>query len=182
MEWTPSNPLRRHNINCRAARLVAVRPDRYDRRPEMRCRELVEDMRATIPKPVIVIIAMLLVVPASVGATGSVSNGKTHVPVADGIRISTVMVVDDDGKILATGDEALLARLPDAVRIDGRTKFVLPGQIDAHAHVLAFGISKTRVDYFDVPVDQIDDIRVLETWIGGKRVYTYTRPAEAAKQ
>ena len=182
MEWTPSNPLRRHNIDYRAARLVAVRPDRYDRRPEMRCREFVEDMRATIPKPVIVIIAMLLVVPASVGAISNISNVKTHTPVADGIRIFAVMVVDDDGKSLATGDEASLARFPDAARIDDRGKFVLPGQIDAHAHVLAFGISKTRVDYFDVLVDQIDDIRVLETWIGGKRVYTYTRPAEAAKQ
>ena len=139
-------------------------------------------MRATIPKPVIVIIAMLLVVPASVGATGSISNVKTHTPMADGIRIFTVMVVDDDGKILAIGNEALLARFPDAARIDGRGKFVLPGQIDAHAHVPTFGISKTRVDYFDISVDQIDDIRVPETWIGGKRVYTHTGPTEAAKQ
>jgi predicted amidohydrolase YtcJ len=26
-------------------------------------------------------------------------------------------------------------------------------------------------DYFKVPIDQIDDIQVLETWIGGQRVY-----------
>jgi predicted amidohydrolase YtcJ len=26
-------------------------------------------------------------------------------------------------------------------------------------------------DYFNVPTDQIDDIQVLETWVGGKRVY-----------
>ena len=68
-------------------------------------------MRATIPKPVIVIIALLLVVPASVGAVSSVSNVKAH-----------------------------------------------------------------------TPVDQIDDIRVLETWVGGKRVYAYTGAAEAAEQ
>lgn len=89
---------------------------------------------------------MLLVVPASVGAVSIVSNVEGHTPVADGIRTFTVMVVDDGGKILATGDEALLARFPDAVRIDGRGNFVLPGLIDTHAHVLSFGIAKTRVD------------------------------------
>ena len=26
-------------------------------------------------------------------------------------------------------------------------------------------------DYFEIPIDQIDDIQVLETWISGKRVY-----------
>ena len=26
-------------------------------------------------------------------------------------------------------------------------------------------------DYFEIPADQIDDIVVLETWVGGERVY-----------
>jgi predicted amidohydrolase YtcJ len=29
-------------------------------------------------------------------------------------------------------------------------------------------------DYFEIPVDQIDDIRVLETWVAGKRAYQLT--------
>ena len=29
-------------------------------------------------------------------------------------------------------------------------------------------------DYFEIPVDEIDDIRVLQTWVGGELVYDAT--------
>ena len=74
---------------------------------------------------------MLLVVPASVGAVSIVSNVDVHTPAADGIRRFTVMVFDDGGKILASGDEALLARFPDAVRIDGQRVYAYTGPVEA---------------------------------------------------
>ena len=129
-------------------------------------------MRATIPKPVIAILALLLVVPTSVGAVSIVSNVKIHTPVADGIRTFTVMVFDDGGKILATGGNELSARFPGAVRIDGQGKSVLPSLIDE-----AMSLVEAKL-----PAATRDDIRVLETWVGGKRVYAYTETAEAAER
>lgn len=127
-------------------------------------------MRATIPKPVIAILALLLVVPASGGAVSIVSNVKIHKPAADDIRTFTVIIFDDGGKILATGGNELLARFSGAVRIDGQGKFVLPGLIDE-----AMSLVEAKL-----PAATRDDIRVLETWVGGKRVYAYTEAAEAA--
>ena len=66
-------------------------------------------------------------------------NVVGYTTTADGVRDFTVLVFDDDGKVVATGDEALLADVADADRIDGGGKFVLPGLTDAHAHVYSQG-------------------------------------------
>ena len=66
-------------------------------------------------------------------------NVVGYTPTADGVRDFTVLVFDDDGKVVATGDEALLADVADTDRIDGGGKFVLPGLTDAHAHVYSQG-------------------------------------------
>jgi hypothetical protein len=57
----------------------------------------------------------------------------------DGIVEFTVLVFDEDGRVVATGDESLLERYPDTTRIDGGGRTVLPGLIDAHAHVYGYG-------------------------------------------
>lgn len=52
-----------------------------------------------------------------------------------------------DGRIVATGTAAeLLQRHPDAKRIDARDAVVVPGLIDAHAHVLGLGLSLLQAD------------------------------------
>lgn len=55
-------------------------------------------------------------------------------------------LVFDQGKVLATGDAASLrAKYPDAKRIDGQGKTLLPGLIDAHGHVFRLGFKTTEI-------------------------------------
>ncbi|MEJ2788880.1 MULTISPECIES: amidohydrolase family protein [unclassified Pseudoxanthomonas] len=57
---------------------------------------------------------------------------------------------DATGRVLAVGDaKALLARYPDAKRIDAVGKTVIPGLIDAHGHVMGLGYALMRVDLVD---------------------------------
>lgn len=80
-------------------------------------------------------------------------NGYT--PSADGIRQFEAMVFDADGRIVETGDAAIAERYPGASRIDGGGRTVLPGLIDAHAHVLSYGILQTQLDLAGVA--SVDD-------------------------
>lgn len=55
-------------------------------------------------------------------------------------------LVFDQGKVLETGDAATLrAKYPDAKRIDGQGKTLLPGLIDAHGHVFRLGFKTTEI-------------------------------------
>lgn len=64
----------------------------------------------------------------------------------DGIRNFSVLVFDDEGKVVATGDDELLVASSGNERIDGNGLTVLPGLVDAHAHVYGLGLLKTRLD------------------------------------
>ncbi|NSX02771.1 amidohydrolase [Cupriavidus gilardii] len=55
-------------------------------------------------------------------------------------------LVFDQGKVVETGDAAALrAKYPDAKRIDGQGKTLLPGLIDAHGHVFRLGFKTTEI-------------------------------------
>jgi len=73
----------------------------------------------------------------------------------NGIVAFSALVFNDDGRVVATGDESLLEQYPDAKRIDGEGRTVLPGLIDAHAHVAGLGFLKTSLDLAGVP--SVDD-------------------------
>jgi hypothetical protein len=60
---------------------------------------------------------------------------------------ATAMAWDDSGRLLALGDRAtVLDRYPDARRIDVDGATVIPGLIDAHAHVTSLGLALMRAD------------------------------------
>jgi predicted amidohydrolase YtcJ len=82
--------------------------------------------------------------------------GTLQVTVVSAARIHTMdheqphaqaMAYDGDGRILALGGTAeLLARYPDAKRIEAGNATVIPGLIDAHGHVEGLGLTKLQVD------------------------------------
>jgi len=61
--------------------------------------------------------------------------------------VATAMVWDADGRILAVGDAGELQRLhPEAERIDAGDATVVPGLIDAHAHLVGLGHALMQAD------------------------------------
>lgn len=59
-------------------------------------------------------------------------------------------LVFDQGKILAVGDAAKLkGDYPDASKLDGHGKTLLPGMIDAHGHILDLGDEATEIGLGD---------------------------------
>jgi len=80
-------------------------------------------------------------------------NGFTSTD--DGILTFSVLLFDEAGRVIATGDEELLSEHPDATRIDGKGKTLLPGLTDAHAHVLGLGFLKSNLDLAGSP--SVDD-------------------------
>ena len=73
-------------------------------------------------------------------------NIAGYTPTAAGIQRFSVLVVGDDGRVLATGTEQLVDEYPDAWILDGKGLTVLPGLTDAHAHVHGLGLLATRLD------------------------------------
>lgn len=98
--------------------------------------------------------AVLLATTAARGET-ALHNITGYTSSDAGMVDFSVLVFDDAGRIVASGDEALLAAHPDARRVDGGGNTVLPGLIDAHAHVAGLGFLKTSLDL--TGVRSVDD-------------------------
>ena len=99
--------------------------------------------------------AVALAAGATTRADTAIHNIAGYTSSDAGIIDFSVLVFDDAGHVIATGDDALLELHPDAQRVDGGGKTVLPGLIDAHAHVAGLGFLKTSLDLTGVP--SVDD-------------------------
>ncbi|HSN52099.1 MAG TPA: hypothetical protein VLS87_06175, partial [Woeseiaceae bacterium] len=77
------------------------------------------------------LIALAALWTAAAAADTALYNVVGYTPTVDGVREFNVLVFDPDGKVVATGDEALLDGIPEADRMDGGGGFVLPGLTDA---------------------------------------------------
>ncbi|MCH8303078.1 MAG: amidohydrolase [Proteobacteria bacterium] len=93
----------------------------------------------------------------------------------DGLISFTALVIDDDGRIIAIGDDDLIAEYPDAAGIDGAGQYVLPGLHDAHGHVSSQGflninLNVTGLQSLEETVDRIaayDKVNPAQGWIEG---------------
>jgi len=102
-------------------------------------------------------------------ADTALHNINAYTSTNDGIETFSVLLFNDDGRIIGTGGDELLAAYPAAVRVDGHGKTVLPGLTDAHAHVLGLGLLKTSLDLAGSPS--------VEDAISRIRAYASSRPS-----
>lgn len=77
-------------------------------------------------------------------------NIKGYTNTDEGLLTFHGMLIDDDGKVIQTLDEEAtkIALTQKKLRtlIDGQGKFVLPGLIDAHGHIMGYGQALKNVD------------------------------------
>ena len=95
--------------------------------------------------------ALLALFSPALASETALHNIRGYTSSDAGLVNFTVLVFNDEGRVVATGDTSLLAAFPDAKRIDGGGRGVLPGLTDAHAHVLGYGLLKTQLDLAGVP-------------------------------
>ncbi len=73
-------------------------------------------------------------------------NVEGYTSTANGLERFSVLVVGDDGKVIAVGGDELLPQFADARRHDGEGRTLLPGLTDAHAHLYAQGLLASQID------------------------------------
>ena len=102
------------------------------------------------------------------------------------------MAWDEQGRILAVGDaKALERRYPKARRIDLGDATVVPGLIDAHAHIVGLGLALTQADLVGTQSKQeiLERLRAFERDLPADAIVTYadvevdeTRPLVAMRR
>ncbi len=94
---------------------------------------------------------LLLAAVATARADMVLHNIKGYTLTHTGLHEFSALAVSDDGRVAAIGDESLLEKHHDAIRIDGKGRTLLPGLTDAHAHVYGLGFLAVSLDLTGSP-------------------------------
>jgi predicted amidohydrolase YtcJ len=93
------------------------------------------------------LLALLVAAPALQAADLYVHNVAGYTLDSHGKLQQFNAMLVDDGKVVATGSDQVLAkRAGDATAVDGHGRTLLPGLIDAHGHVLDLGYARNQAD------------------------------------
>jgi hypothetical protein len=108
---------------------------------------------------------------SAIAAPTLVEHVRGYTLAGDRLQQFDALLVDG-GKVVATGKTAALQKAhPDAQRIDGKGRVLLPGLIDAHGHVLELGMRATQV--------RLEDTRTLKSAQARVVAYAKTHPDAA---
>jgi predicted amidohydrolase YtcJ len=121
-------------------------------------------------------LTVALLVSAPLAAEHVWYNVNGYTPTDDGIERFSVLVADDDGRVIAIGAGDLADDYPQATRYDGGGRTVLPGLTDAHAHIYAQGQVLREVDLMgsNSLADALERIRTFANehprakWVTGR--------------
>jgi predicted amidohydrolase YtcJ len=101
-------------------------------------------MHSAFPRTIL--IAMLGLAATTAHGSATILGHIRGYTLSGGQLVQFTALAFDQGRVLESGDEAALARKhPDAQRLDGHGKTLLPGLIDAHGHVIDLGLESTQV-------------------------------------
>jgi len=81
----------------------------------------------------------MLLAGSAFAAETAIHNVSGYTSTNSGIQEFSVLIFSDKGRVVATGGESLLNEHPDAIRIDGNGRTLLPGLVDGHAHLSGYG-------------------------------------------
>ena len=102
------------------------------------------------------VLALALPLVPTAGAQPTVLHNARIYTVSEA-RPTAQALAFNDGLLLAVGSDAeVLAAYPDAQRLDAGGQTVVPGLIDAHAHLMGLGTSLLQVDL--VGTTSVEDI------------------------